>query len=68
MVKGKVKYFNENRGWGIIADTKTDTDVYVHYTAIKMDGFKTLKVGQEVTFDVFTTDHGPSAHNVTLTE
>ena len=68
MVKGKVKYFNENRGRGIIADPKSDTDVYVHYTAINMEGYKTLKVGQEVTFDVFTTDQGPSAHNVTLAE
>jgi CspA family cold shock protein len=66
MSKGKVKYFNEHRGWGIIASHDADQDVYVHYTAIRMDGYKTLKEGQEVFYETTHTDHGPSARNVTL--
>jgi cold shock protein len=66
MCKGKVKYFNEHRGWGIIATRDTEQDVYVHYTAIRMDGYKTLKQGQEVQYDVAHTEQGPSARNVTL--
>ena len=68
MTKGKVKYFNEHKGWGIIADPVSQQDVYVHYTAINMEGYKTLRAGQEVTFDVARNDHGPCAQNVTLTE
>jgi CspA family cold shock protein len=68
MTKGKVKYFNEHKGWGIIADPDGQQDFYVHYTAINMDGYKTLKAGQEVTFDASRNDHGPCAQNVTLTE
>jgi CspA family cold shock protein len=67
MIKGKVKYFNEHKGWGIIGDSKSERDIYVHYTAINMEGFKTLKAGQEVTFDVTKDAYGPSAQNVTLT-
>lgn len=67
MSKGRVKYFNEHKGWGIIANAEKDQDVYVHYTAIKMDGYKTLKEGQEVFYEMAHTDYGPSAHNVTLT-
>jgi len=67
MPKGKVKYFNEPRGWGIIAGPDiSDQDVYVHYTAIKMDGYKTLKQGQEVLYDLARTDDGNRARNVTL--
>ena len=66
MSKGKVKYFNEHKGWGIIAASDEEKDVYVHYTAIQMDGYKTLKEGQEVFYDVYLDDHGPRAHNVTL--
>jgi CspA family cold shock protein len=66
MCKGKVKYFNEHKGWGIIANNETEQDVYVHYTAINMDGYKTLKQGQDVHYDLSHTDHGPSARNVTL--
>ena len=68
MSKGKVKYFNEHKGWGIIANHETEQDVYVHYTAINMDGYKTLKQGQEVLYDLMHTDQGPSARNVTLTQ
>ena len=66
MSKGKVKYFNEYKGWGIIEGDDSERDVYVHHTAINMDGFRTLKEGQEVFFDMALTDNGPSARNVTL--
>ena len=66
MPKGKVKYFNEPRGWGIIAGPDNDQDVYVHYTSIKMDGYKTLKEGQEVFYDFIKTDKGARAKNVEL--
>ena len=67
MPKGKVKYFNEPKGWGIIAgpDT-TDQDVYVHHTAINMDGYRSLKKGQEVLYELLRTDNGARAMNVTL--
>jgi CspA family cold shock protein len=66
MSKGKVKYFNEHKGWGIIAPSDEERDVYVHYTAIKMDGYRTLQEGQEVFYEIHHTDQGPSARNVTL--
>jgi len=68
MSKGKVKYFNELRGWGFIACAETEQDVYVHYTAINMDGYKTLREGQEVLYDMTQTDKGLSANNVTLAQ
>ncbi len=68
MSKGKVKYFNELRGWGFIASSETEQDVYVHYTSINMDGYKTLREGQEVLYDMTQTDKGLSANNVTLAQ
>lgn len=66
MSKGKVKYFNEAKGWGIIADEGRDQDVYVHHTAIDMPGYKTLHEGQEVVYDITLTDSGPKASHVRL--
>ncbi len=68
MSKGKVKYFNDTKGWGFIASEDTDQDVYVHYTAINMDGYKTLKEGQEVLYDLAETGKGYQAKNVTPQE
>jgi len=56
MAKGKVKYFNDLRGWGLIGNEEVEQDVYVHYTAIQMDGFRTLKQGQEVMFELMEAD------------
>ncbi len=67
MSKGKVKYFNDLKGWGIIGTEDLKQDVYVHYTDINMDGFKTLQQGQEVLYELILTDRGPQARNVTLT-
>lgn len=66
MAKGKVKYFNQHKGWGIITGADEEHDVYVHYTAINMEGYRTLEEGQEVSYDVRDSDTGPSALNVTL--
>ena len=56
MSKGKVKYFNDLRGWGLIGNEEVEQDVYVHYTAIRMDGYRTLKRGQEVLFELMEAD------------
>ncbi len=65
MSKGKVKYFNDLKGWGFISSDDSNDNVYVHYTAIKMDGYKTLKAGQSVIFEVTDSDKGRQALNVT---
>jgi CspA family cold shock protein len=63
MVKGTVKWFNESKGFGFI--TKEDGgDVFVHYTAIQGNGFKTLAEGQAVSFEVVDGPKGPKAENV----
>ncbi|HUV31198.1 MAG TPA: cold shock domain-containing protein [Acidobacteriota bacterium] len=68
MPKGKVKYFNEPRGWGIISGPDDSQDVYVHYTAINMEGYKTLKQGQEVVYELARSDSGSRATKVTLVQ
>lgn len=68
MHKGTVKYFNDLKGWGFITNEGPSGDVYVHYTAIKMDGFKTLREGQQVIYDLAVSDNGPRAENVSLSE
>ena len=64
MSKGKVKYFNDVKGWGFISADQEDRDVYVHYRNINMEGYRTLREGQHVVFDLALTDRGPEAHNV----
>ena len=65
MARGTVKWFNESKGYGFIEQPEeTDDDVFVHFSAIQMDGFKTLSEGQEVEFEVETGDKGPRATNV----
>jgi len=63
MVKGTVKWFNESKGFGFI--TKEDGgDVFVHYSAIQGNGFKTLTEGQAVSFEIVDGPKGPKAENV----
>ena len=62
-VTGKVKFFNESKGFGFI--TQADgPDVFVHFSAIQADGFKTLAEGQEVEFTIVDGKKGPQAENV----
>jgi CspA family cold shock protein len=63
MAKGKVKWFNESKGYGFITQ-ENDEDVFVHYSAIQTQGFKTLSEGQAVSFDVVKGPKGSQAANV----
>ena len=64
MEKGIVKWFNSEKGYGFIS-RENDEDVFVHFSAITMDGYKTLEEGQEVEFEVVQGEKGPQATNVT---
>jgi CspA family cold shock protein len=63
MARGKVKWFNEQKGFGFIQQ-EGGPDVFVHYSGITGDGFKTLAEGDEVEFDVIKGPKGPKAENV----
>lgn len=63
MATGKVKWFNAEKGYGFIT-SDDGTDIFVHYSAIQGEGFKTLDEGQAVSFDVSQSDRGPQASNV----
>ncbi|MBA4419254.1 MAG: cold-shock protein [Syntrophus sp. (in: bacteria)] len=63
MAKGTVKWFNESKGFGFITNDEGG-DVFVHYSAIQGNGFKSLSEGQAVTFDVVDGPKGPHAANV----
>ena len=63
MARGKVKWFNDAKGYGFIEQTGGE-DVFVHFSAITMDGFKTLAEGQEVEFEIKSGDKGLHAANV----
>ena len=62
-MKGKVKWFNAEKGYGFI-EGQDGKDVFVHFSAIEQDGFKTLDEGQEVEFEVVEGARGPQAANV----
>jgi len=64
-VIGKVKWFNETKGFGFIEPEGGGKDVFVHFSAIQDQGFKTLREGQEVSFEVTDGPKGPQAVNVT---
>lgn len=64
MVVGRVKWFNEAKGFGFI-ERESGDDVFVHYTAIKEEGYKSLAEGQSVEFDLYVGAKGPQAQNVT---
>ena len=64
--KGTVKWFNDSKGFGFITREDGDKDVFVHHTGINASGFKSLKEGDKVEFDVVQGQKGPAAQNVTL--
>ncbi|MBI4765236.1 MAG: cold-shock protein [Thermodesulfobacteriota bacterium] len=64
MPEGKVKWFNENKGFGFIEVDGQDKDVFIHHSAISMQGFRTLQEGQRVSFDIEQGKKGPAAVNV----
>ncbi len=62
-MEGKVKWFDEKKGWGFI-QKEDGSDVFVHYSAIQDNGFKTLADGQTVEFEIIQGPKGPQASNV----
>lgn len=67
MAKGRVKWFNDTKGYGFI-EQEEGPDVFVHFSAIKLEGFKTLKEGDEVEFEISEGPKGPQAVNVVKTD
>jgi CspA family cold shock protein len=66
-MRGKVKWFNDDKGFGFISvdgGTGKQDDVFVHFSAVQMPGRKTLAEGDDVEFDIVTSDKGPKAANV----
>ena len=66
MVKGKVKWFNGSKGYGFITRDDGEADVFVHFSAIAGDGYKSLEEGNAVEFEVTQGQKGPQATNVKL--
>jgi len=65
MSEGTVKWFNASKGFGFIEQDNGGDDIFVHYSAIKSDGYKSLDEGARVQFDVVEGNKGPAADNVT---
>ena len=63
-IKGKVKWFNDSKGFGFITPENGDKDVFIHFSAIQSNGFKSLLEGQNVEFEIQEGPKGPSAINV----
>jgi cold shock protein len=63
-VKGKVKWFNASKGYGFLERSNGEADVFVHFSAIQGDGFRSLEEGESVEFSVAKTDKGLQAENV----
>ena len=66
MTNGVVKWFNDSKGFGFI-EQENGPDVFVHFSGITMDGYKTLAEGDSVSFDIEDSDRGPAAKNVMKT-
>jgi len=68
MTTGKVKWFNNAKGYGFILSDEAQEDLFAHYSSIQMEGYKTLKAGQAVVFDIIKGDKGLHATNIKLDE
>ncbi len=66
-MQGTVKWFNSSKGYGFITSNDVQDDVFVHYTAIEGDGYKSLNEGDEVSFEIIQGKKGPTATNVMKT-
>jgi CspA family cold shock protein len=64
MATGTVKWFNDKKGYGFIVSDSTTEDIFVHYSAIQSDGFRTLDKGEAVEFELFQDDKGARAREV----
>ncbi|PXX90855.1 cold-shock protein [Marinobacter vulgaris] len=64
MPRGKVKWFNNAKGYGFIIEEGCSDDLFAHFSSVQMDGYKTLKAGQPVTFDKKPSDKGVHAVNI----
>lgn len=64
MIQGKVKWFNNAKGFGFVVPNESNDDVFIHFSQIKMDGYRTLKTGQRVEFDLVESDKGKQAQNI----
>lgn len=65
MTKGTVKWFNDAKGFGFIQAEGKEADIFVHYSAVKAEGFRSLNEGEEVEFELIEGDKGLKAENVT---
>lgn len=63
-VKGKIKFFSPQKGWGFVNKEGDDRDVFVHFSSIEMEGYKTLNEGDAVEFVIVESDRGPQAQHV----
>ena len=64
MARGTVKWFNDKKGFGFIVDPEVPGDIFVHFSAIQSKGFRTLKEGEDVEYELYQDEKGSRARNV----
>ena len=64
MPRGTVKWFSDKKGWGFLTDPEVQGDIFVHYSQIQGEGFRTLAEGDEVDYELFSDNKGSKARNV----